>query len=173
VRILLTVLLAGCAVQAPKEPGFPLQAALDSAFRTIKPELHTVRLVSLRVSPLWIDTAAYAVIASALGPQRGMDSLGQGGEIFGVFMVDSAFTRITRTLDYFRAPISGGYDVWIAGITGDSIIVCGRGVMYGTPNERRTFPLEYPQDPPIPPPPGPSLEEADGVGSLPPDCRFR
>lgn len=88
-------------------------------------------------------------------------------------MVDSAFKRLTRTLDYFRAPVSGGYDVWIARTTGDSIIVCGRGIFYGIPSERRAYPLEYPSNPPIPNPPDPaSADQADGVGSLEPDCRF-
>lgn len=170
--LLLTLLLPACTALSPREPGFPLRAALDSVFRTVKPELETVRLVSLRIGPWWGDSVAYALVATAIGPHRGMDSLGQAGEIFGVFLVDSAFTRLTRTLEVFRSPRQRDYDVWIARTTGDSIIVCGRGISYGDQTERRAYPLEYPPaTDPVLPGPG-SADQADGVGSLEPDCRF-
>lgn len=52
-------------------------------------------------------------------------------ELFGFFIVDTTLTRIIKTVDIVRTPRWGDYRYSITKMTGDFIVITGRGETYG------------------------------------------
>lgn len=93
------------------------------------------------------DLGRYVSIANglALSMTRHEDqftNLAHAQDIFGVFMLDHDLNRVGRPIAWFSSPRVGDYDAWIVRTTADSVVICGRGAMYGDELRRWAFPLD-------------------------------
>ncbi len=110
---------------------------LRAAFARVNPAATRVWILDVGTRPWgsgYPDAGGeYAVVATAWQP--GSEPLIDGkfsgvGELFGVFVVDSTFSRVKRVLHVFPTRRWHDYRVYLDAVDADSITVLGEGVAF-------------------------------------------
>ena len=94
----------------------------------------------LDLAPVPWGVSSYVVVAHGIRP----DLKFQGSfedELFGIFLVDSNFSSVLRTLDVWATPRWSDYSVEIVGFEGSFVLISGRGATYGDEERQRRFDL--------------------------------
>ena len=108
---------------------------LRAAFATVNPRIDRVWIQQLVATEPWTSHhSEYATIA--MGLETGAEPFSPGkpfglGQLFGVFVIDSAFTRVDRALYVFPTRRWLDYSVRFGDVDSDSITVFGEGDTYG------------------------------------------
>lgn len=114
--------------------------AIDSAMRKVKPDIDSARIVS--TLPVGHSKSEwYAMLVVARGPHHGWARLADVGEVYAVFLADSAMITLSQPIDLFESRRMLDYEVRLMNRPSDWIIVCARGEMYGDQYMKREIPL--------------------------------
>lgn len=147
---LCLVAIAASAACAPAQRNTPLPrdgvgilSGLHTAFATTNPKIDKVWIQQLLTTEPWpARRGEYAIIAMGLetgavpkppGKEFGL------GQLFGVFVVDSAFSRVDRALYVFPTRRWLDYRVRFGDVDSDSITILGEGDTYGDQRVGWTF----------------------------------
>lgn len=121
----------------------PLEMDLFNKFHQINPSITSVEVMSILRGIESSDSAYYAAVAHAQTPNtrdpERYTNIAKAEDIFGVFVLNRKLTRATRNLGTFISPRNGDYRAWVIRAWGDSVVVCGRGEMYGDTPRRWAF----------------------------------
>lgn len=114
-----------------------LARALDSV-KSLAPRVQGVGVTVLNALGDPSTNSEYALILlGTVGPYSDRSA---GEEVFCVALANHSLTTITRLVDCFDAPRLGDYQLDFERIDGDSIVVSGKGAMYGDSPLRRAYP---------------------------------
>lgn len=114
----------------------PLFEAVAEALREHNPRVG--RFAILDIATLAPGGGRYALIGYGVRSDHVFEG-DFNDELFGIFIADSSRTRITRTLEILPTPRWLDYEFLIERLTGDSVIISGRGATYGGGPMRRSY----------------------------------
>jgi hypothetical protein len=116
----------------------PSQSLLDTLrhiLRRRNPAIEHVAFPQIQ----WFDYGRrYVAIGWGIRPDRRFSG-SFDDELYGVFVLDSTLTGVRHVLDVLPTPRWLDYRFRIEALTGDSIIVTGRGDTYGDGPTRRAY----------------------------------
>jgi hypothetical protein len=139
--LLVVVLSASCSSSPDREArsievghGTLLNALLDS-LQARNARITMVQVLAAQAVP-W-STARVALLAR--GTREGDFNGRFDDELFGVFIVDSTLTHVSRVVDTIPTPRWHDYDVAFQLVGPDSLYVVGAGSSYGDQSIRRAY----------------------------------
>ena len=115
-----------------------LLAQLHSRFLRANESISRVRILDVRPNPCVSPGAGYAVIATGVAPRSGQ-SVDFQDELFGIFVVDSTLTRVTRVVDIFPTLRWLDYSVRFEGPEFELPVVVGAGQAHGDQRIRKEY----------------------------------
>lgn len=124
------------AVESDGPSTNPLLEAVAAALREYNPRVG--RFAILDIATLTLGGGPYALIGYGVRS----DLLFEGDfsdELFGIFIADSSLMGIARTLEILPTRRWRDYELLIERLTGDSVIISGKGATYGDGPMRRSY----------------------------------
>jgi len=141
--------LGACNEARPDQPASRSTNTASASVDTTR-LLDTLRIILRQRNPViehvafpqiqWFDYGrSYVAIAWGIRADRNFSGSFQD-ELFGVLVLDSTLTRVRKVLDVFPTQRWRDYNVRIDELTGDSIIITGRGYTYDDAGTRKAYP---------------------------------
>jgi hypothetical protein len=141
--------LGACNEAPENQPATQSRGAANTTVLTTR-LLDTLRVILRQRNPIiehvafpqiqWFDYGrSYVAIAWGIRSDRNFNGSFQD-ELFGILVLDSTLTGVRKVLDVFPTERWYDYSVRIEALTGDSIIIAGRGDTYGDATMRKAYP---------------------------------